>query len=124
MTDTPDPVETAPAPDVQEPAANKPAPAPADPVAKYVKVDVEKEIMRIATIDGVTTPGELLRPVSMPRREYYRVSIYAHYRGYDQGYAECAALLGAPVRRAMLLNAIICTSVGAALTALLFLLVR
>lgn len=69
------------------------------PETEVVKVDMEREVLRMAQADGITDPNQLKMKLVVIRREYYETTIRAYYRGVDHGFADGAAAIGKPFSR-------------------------
>ncbi len=61
------------------------------PDVEKVKIDVQKEILKLAQRDGIREIKMLDMDVIMKRRQYYASTVKAYYEGYDIGYVDAAA---------------------------------
>ena len=67
-----------------------------------VKVDIEKEIRKLAQADKVDL-RRLVEPVDLTRHDYYRATVIAYYRGRDDGYMDAFVHVARFQRRARIL---------------------
>ena len=84
----------------------------ADPNVESVQVDVDAEIIRLANMDGIKQIAQLDVKVEVTRRQRYRDSVVAYYRGRDDGYAEGVSMIGVPVTKALRRNLLVGFLVG------------
>ncbi len=51
-----------------------------------IKVNLDDEVRKLSIRDGMTDEAHLVQLVTMPRKDYYKASVVAHFHGYDEGY--------------------------------------
>lgn len=85
-----------------------------------IQINLDAEVKRVASKDGIDNPKLLDAPITMPRYDYYKASVVQWYRGRDQGYAEGVASIGPALNRRLMVMFVVGVGIGGGAVALFF----